>query len=311
MCFTLYHAAGNVNFFKSDIGRSCDADDNAACTCNGCFEKRTGDSRLCSKLCLFLAGCASNAHVSVSCIKHDSGNVRKVEVDETVNCDKFSNALYTMTKYIVCNLECVDKCDSCIRYLLKSLVGDDNKRVNNLDKVLDSCLCLRHTYLTLKCERFGNNADSEYSHIACGLCNDRSRTCTGTAAHTCGDEYHMSTFKNLLDFFNRLLSSSCTYLGISTCAASLGDLFADIYFGNSARSCECLSVCVDSNKLNAANISRDHAVDSIVSAAADTDYFYIYIAEIVLFKCHFCYPPKNFYVRSSKSFDKKYLYIII
>ena len=58
---------------------------------------------------------------------------------------------------------------------------------------------LFHLLFAFKSERLGHNADGKYAHILCELCNNRSSTRTGAAAHAGGNEHHVGAVKNLLD----------------------------------------------------------------------------------------------------------------
>ena len=63
-----------------------------------------------------------------------------------------------------------------------------------------------HPAHTFKLERLGDNAYSQYAHVARQPRNDRRRTCSSATAHTRCHEHHMCTRKVIADFLNGLLS---------------------------------------------------------------------------------------------------------
>ena len=79
-------------------------------------------------------------------------------------------------------------------------------------KLFDTHFCLSHTLFTFKEEGCSNDTDCQYTHFFCNFCNNGSCTCTCTAAHTCGDEYHICSLKKITDLSTALFSSFFTYL---------------------------------------------------------------------------------------------------
>ena len=52
--------------------------------------------------------------MSVTCIFHNCSNVCKVKVDKTGNLNKLGNALNTLAKNVIGNVESVSKCNLLI-----------------------------------------------------------------------------------------------------------------------------------------------------------------------------------------------------
>ena len=168
--------------------------------------------------------------MSITCALHYRSNVSKVKVYVRCYVNKLGYTLNTAAKNVVGNLKCVCKSDSGVRYLLESFVRNDDKRVNKITKLCDTGFSLLHSELTLKCKGLGNDTNCKYIHLSCYSRNDRSSTRSGSASHTCGNEYHISTVKSRLDLLNALFCRSLTNLGLSACAVSLSYLLADSYF---------------------------------------------------------------------------------
>ena len=70
---------------------------------------------------------------------------------------------------------------------------------------------------------------------------------------------------------------------------TLGDLLTDRNLVLCAGAGQGLLVRVDGDEIHAADIGRNHAVDSVVSAAADTNHFNIYTGFKVIIKFEWHY----------------------
>ena len=182
-----------LNLFKADIVRACNADDNAAGILHRGLDKGTADSRTSRLLCLITACSNANAHMSIACIRHNRLNIGKVKVYKSGYIDKLGNALNALTENIVRNVEGVFKGNLLLRNELKALVGDNNKAVHLLTESRNTRLGLSHTLFTLKSEGLCNDTYSKDTELLCDRRNNGSRTCTCAAAHTCGNENHICT----------------------------------------------------------------------------------------------------------------------
>ena len=109
------------------------------------------------------------------------------------------------------------------------------------------------------------------------LRNDRSRTGTGAAAHTCGNEDHIGTLECIADLVTVLLRRLSADLRSVSGAASLRQLCADLDLRNRLGIQQCLRIGIHSDIFNVFNICLNHAVQRISAAAADTDDFDIYL----------------------------------
>ena len=76
---------------------------------------------------------------------------------------------------------------------------------------------------------------------------------------------------SLGDLFNAFFCRTATDVGVGTRTATVGELCADGDLGVGTGSGKNLTVRVDGDEFNTADVGRDHAIDCVVSAAADTD----------------------------------------
>ena len=312
MSLLVNHVGSNIYLVELNILGRGNAHEHAGSTGNIGLKKRGGNSLHSRNLRLVSTLCSTNAHVSVAGVLHNRGNVSKVEVDKTGNVDKLGYRLNSATENVVGYLECVYESDVGVLYLLESLVGDYDKRVNVLGELLDTCLCLRVSSASLEGEGLGNDTDGKYAHFSGCLCYNGSRTGTGTAAHTCGDKHHVCTLESRLNGFDGFLGTALTDLGVCACALSASDLISDNQLFCCAGCVQSHAVGVDRDELNASDISRNHTVNSVVSAAAYTDDLNAYSAVVYLFKCefHFGY-LRSFFRDMDKRENPLKIYIIL
>ncbi len=78
------------------------------------------------------------ADVRVTCVLHDGGNVREVQVDEARNGDELGDVLNCLTQNAVSDLECVLEGDLLLGYILQTLVRDDDEGVYVLVQLVDA-----------------------------------------------------------------------------------------------------------------------------------------------------------------------------
>ena len=227
--------------------------------------------------------------MSKTCVSHDVGNVRKVEVDHTGNIDQFGDGLNTAAKNIVGDGERIHQRKLGFGCFLESVVGDDEQGVYIFTQTDDAGFCLIHSALAFKGEGLGDDSDRQNTELTCDLCDNGSCTCTGTAAHTCGDEDHVGTFDGADDLVTAVLGCMCTDIGVGTCALTLGDLVTDVDLDGCVGLCECLNVRIDGDERNTLDVAFDHAVDCVITAAADTDYLYIDNAGFACVKFEICH----------------------
>ena len=209
-----------------------------------------------------------------TCICHDTANVGKVEVDETRDSNEVGNTGNTELQNLVCHIECI--IDGCvfISNVEELIIGNYDQGVNILLDLTDTTLSVHRTARTFETERTGNNCDCQDTEFTGDLSNYRSSTCTGTTTHTSGDEQHIGSADRLSDLIFTFFSSLLANRRISAASKTSGDLLTDLDRDLRLRTCECLMVCINGNKIDALNRALDHTVNSVTSAAADTDYFY-------------------------------------
>ena len=234
------------------------------------LKQRAGDRELCSFRGLVLACCGSDTHMSRSRVLHDRGYVGKVKVDDSVAVDKVGNALDTAAENIVCLSECVCECDPCLGELLQSFVGDDDKRIDSVTEDLYTFFSRIHSSSAFKGKGLGNDTDSEDSHVTRQLCHDGSGSSSGSSAHTCGDEHHVSALESGTDLFLAFLGGSCTVFGIAAGTHSFCGLFADGYLFGGCRTHESLLFGINSNELDVLDVGFYHTIDGIGPAAPPT-----------------------------------------
>ena len=76
-------------------------------------------------------------------------------------------------------------------------------------------------------------------------------------------------------------------VGNGTRALALGDLLTDDQFLCGAGSIQRLIICIDGDEFHTADVGGDHTVDRVVSAATDSDDFYIDAAFVYWLKIEF------------------------
>ncbi len=128
--------------------------------------------------------------------------------------------------------------------------------------------------MAFELERLGHHGDRQDAHLASNLCDDRRRAGTGSTTHAGGDEEHVRTLDHLLDAISILHCGLAADLGIRACAESLGYIAADLQRGLHPRAVQRLGIGVGADEIHALDSTRDHVLDSISSAASDTQHFY-------------------------------------
>ena len=161
-------------------------------------------------------------------------------------------------------------CTACCR--TSSVVRDHDQGIYVFLEFFDSHQRIAHTGSCLEFERFCYNADSQNAHFFCNACYNRCCTCSGSAAHTAGDEYHISAFHDLFELFDALLGCFLSNLRFCSCAQSLSQLLADLENGRCLTEGQRLFIGVDSNEFNAADGFLHHSIYSIISCTTYTDY---------------------------------------
>ena len=217
---------------------------------------------------------------------HDRADIGEVDVDLRLLSDQLAYALDTLAKYIVRLVKGVEEGYLFIGKQLKTLVGDNDKRIRYLCKALNTALCLSHSLLSFEIERLGYDTDGKDAELLCYLCDYRSCAGAGSAAHSGGDKHHVCALKrsgNLLyGFVCRLLAQ----LGIGSCALPFCNTLADSDAFIRKRLVEHHKIGVYGDILDSLDSGFHHAVDGVSSAAAHADDFYNINGSVELFVCH-------------------------
>ena len=126
------------------------------------------------------------------------------------------------------------------------------------------------------------------------LRNDGSCARTRSAAHTRGDEYHIRVLECFGDLVLALDSGSLAYLGLCSCAETVGELRTDLYLLGSLGILERLYIGIDSDIINVSDYTLiGNAVEGVSAAAADTDNFDLGTLDgsLNIFISHVLHPP--------------------
>ena len=177
-----------------------------------------------------------------------------------------------MTQHIIGNAEGIKHRGTAVNNLQQAVIRNRNQGINLFLQVDNALLCLVQTTTAFKHKRLGNNADGQCANLFGTFCHNMRGTGTSAAAHTGGNKNHICTLECFDNLVASFLSSLFANLRISTGAKALSQLFANLDLCFSLRKHQCLCITVHSNKFHATYLGGNHAVDSVVAAAADTDY---------------------------------------
>ena len=208
-------------------------------------------------------------------VAHDGGNVGKVEVDNDVLAvaNEFGDGTDSLLQNIVGNAECVGEGDFLVGDEFQAVVRDDNHGIDLIGEVGNAGLGLFHTVCTFKAEGLRHDGDSQDARVVRDLRNNRRSACSGTAAHTGGDEDHVGALEHLRNERFGFLGGLLADIRLRACAHATGQLFTDLHFVFALGLFKVLLIGIDCDKFNALDIGRDHAVDNIVAGAADANDF--------------------------------------
>ena len=106
------------------------------------------------------------------------------------------------------------------------------------------------------------------------LCDDGSRSGSGAAALSRGDENHVGTVKGIADLFSMFLGRGLAYRWVAPGAETSGQFATDVNLGLRIAHQQSLSIGVNRYELDTAQSGVDHAINGITTATADTDHFY-------------------------------------
>ena len=180
-----------------------------------------------------------------------------------------------MTKDVVSDEECVLEGRLLVDDLEQFIIRNGNDCVDLFFQVVSAFISDFLTAFPFKGERLGNDSHCEGSHFLGTFSNDRSCTRTSTAAHAGRNEDHVSPLQGLDDFFFAFQGSLFTNLGISTGTEAARQFFTDLDLDIGFGYFQYLVFRVDRNELDTLQAAFYHTVDSVITAATDTYYFYV------------------------------------
>ena len=199
---------------------------------------------------------------------HHRFHVSKVQIDECRHSNQVADALNALTKHIIRNAEGFQHGGSLADHLQQTIVGDHHQGIHPLLQISNAHFRILHALLAFKGKRLGYHGNGQCTDVPGNLCHDRCCAGAGAAAHACGDEDQVRAFQCLSDFFPALFRCPATHFRYCACAQSLGQLFADLDLRLCIGKCQCLTICIDRNKLYPSESGVHHAVHRIVAAAA-------------------------------------------
>ena len=208
-------------------------------------------------------------------VLHNCLDIGKIEVNKSRYIDKICNSLYCLLKDFIRLLKCIRHRSPAVNNLKQFIVRNNNKCINTVLKLLNTCYGISHSRLSFKLKRFRNNAHRKNTHILGNLGNNRCRTCTGTAAHSACYKYHICALDSLCKLISALFCCFLTNFRLSAGAKSLGKLLAYLYSRRCLTKCKSLSIGINSDKLHASDVLINHSVNCIIAGSTYTYYYYL------------------------------------
>ena len=91
----------NLHILQADIIRRGDADNHTVRAVDGGFQQRAGNCRIRSGFRFILPTGMANAHMRMARIFHNSGNIRKIQVDEARHLNQLRDAFHTLKQHAI------------------------------------------------------------------------------------------------------------------------------------------------------------------------------------------------------------------
>ena len=209
--------------------------------------------------------------MGISHILHDGFNVCEVEVDESGHVDGLGDALHALAQDVVSHIERVLERDRLVSLKeLKSVVGNYDKGVNVLTELCESVFSETHLSSSFEGERLRDYGYSEDALLFRDLGDHGSCSCSGTAAHSCGNEYHVGAFQSGCDLFAALIGCALALLGITAGSQSVSQLVPYLKLVCGFAVLKDLAVGIHRDKFDALDPGIRHAVNCVSAASADT-----------------------------------------
>ena len=112
----------------------------------------------------------------------------------------------------------------------------------------------------------------DWSGVVRDLRNNRRSACSGTAAHTTGNEYHVCTLHGLSELFGAFFGCLTANLRLCTCTKSFCYFFTDLNCVRCFAKLQCLLIGIDTNKFYTCDCFINHSIHSVIACTAHTDY---------------------------------------
>ena len=129
--------------------------------------------------------------MSNALVAHNGLYVRKVEVNDCGDVDQIGNPLYCLLKDFVGLHQGFRHAGTLVHNFQNLVIRDNDQSIHAVTQLLNTGHRIVHTGLCFKAERLGYNTDGQDSFVLGELCDNRSRTGSGSAAHTAGNKYHI------------------------------------------------------------------------------------------------------------------------
>ena len=184
--------------------------------------------------------------------------------------DDLGNAVAGSVEHVVRGGKAVGHKRRAAHFVLELVIENDDQAVDLLIELDNAFFGVSHSARALIEEGLGDNADRQDPHAAGDPGDDGGGSGAGAAAHACGDEKQIGSFKRLADCVRRLLRGRSADLGLGAGSKPGGSKRdQDVRVGL----VENLLVRVGGNEGDSAALTGDHVLDGIAAAATDANDF--------------------------------------
>ena len=242
------------------------------CTFDRSLQKRAGHCLFNCFECFVVSFCMSDTDMCDTLVCHNRLYIGKIQINQCRKVDQVGNTLYCLLQNLVCFLECFRHRGTAVYNFKQLVIWNYDQCIYIFLEVFNTCKCVIHAGSCFKTERFCHNADSQDAHLFCNTCNYRGSTCSGTAAHTTGNEYHVCTLHSLSELFGAFFGCLTANLRLCTCTKSFCYFFTDLNCVRCFAKLQCLLIGIDTNKFYTCDRFINHSIHSVIACTAHTDY---------------------------------------